>query len=548
MAAVSWCYDCGEALCERCTTYHQRMKVLMDHSILSLDEIRNRSPKAAETEELCQTHAGKIVEAFCYDHDQLCCLDCVTYDHRGCRKVKSLEETARSIKDGDTLRAVTGQLEWVEEHAKTVIKSRTNTISELDEKQDAIMSDVASLRDEIEQLLRQMEEKLKTELSKMHTALVEELKLQRQDFENMYKAADNGKKVLVVSKALGSDTELCVTAHNLRKRCEEHESSIKSESSNVYNYNYELVVNDVINEFTQNVRSVGRINILRSPSNILPAYMKDMRIEKLMDMNGRSPSDATHCWFTGGKFISRDHLVLADYRNQKLKCFNGSGVMISELGLQGKPWDLCVMKNGEVGVTMPDEACLCLVSISTEGEITLTGDTIESQTGCHGVHLHDDKLFIACSNEIRVLDTSGTLVTVYPLGDRGTRYVMAKNDTVIFTDKTGMNSRRLSENHEIGTNSSRSESRNHRFLYKDAEVRSPRGFTIDGEGNFYVCGMDSNNIHQLSGDGSLNQILLTSKDGIRNPYAIGFEPGSTKMFVTQMDCDVVLMYRLVTKW
>ncbi|OWF44193.1 probable E3 ubiquitin-protein ligase TRIM8 [Mizuhopecten yessoensis] len=532
--AMSWCYDCGEFLCEHCVTYHQRMKVLMDHTVLNTEEIRNKPHKMAETEELCQTHAGKVVEAFCYDHDHLCCLDCVTYDHRKCQKVKSLDEIACGIKESGVIKSVADKLKWVEDHTLAVINSRSNTIEELGRKQEAILSDVASLRDEIETLLQQMEEKLKEELSKMHEAIVEQLKVQSKDFEYICKAAENGKKILAVSEAMGAENEVYVTTQKLRKRCEEHDRFMKSESSRVFDYNYEFVVNDVINEFTRNVLSVGKINIMRAPNNILPAFLKDRRIEKLLEINGKCPTDSNHCWFTGGLFTSKGFLVLADYRNRRLKCFNETGDMLSSIDLRGQPWDICELANGELAFTVPDESTICLVALSKEGEITLRSETMEVGTGCHGIQLLDEALVIACSNEIRVLDRDGKLQSTRPLEDRGTRYVMANRDNVVFTDKVGITSKDLSGSHV--------------FKYRDPDLRSPRGFARDHEGNLYVCGMDSNNVHQLTKDGLLNKVLLTAKDGIRNPYAIGFQREGTTLFLTQMDCDVVLLYKLVTRW
>jgi len=76
------------------------------------------------------------------------------------------------------------------------------------------------------------------------------------------------------------------------------------------------------------------------------------------------------------------------------------------------------------------------------------------------------------------------------------------------------------------------------FRYKDSEFRSPRGVAEDGEGNIYVCGIDSNNIHQLMPDGTFVKTILDSKDDINNPYTIRFEPNSARFIVTQMDSDI----------
>ncbi|OWF36781.1 hypothetical protein KP79_PYT02870 [Mizuhopecten yessoensis] len=51
-------------------------------------------------------------------------------------------------------------------------------------------------------------------------------------------------------------------------------------------------------------------------------------------------------------------------------------------------------------------------------------------------------------------------------------------------------------------------------------VRDARGIDMDREGNIYVCGWQSNNIVQMSKDGTHVRELMTSSDGINFPWAI----------------------------
>lgn len=51
-------------------------------------------------------------------------------------------------------------------------------------------------------------------------------------------------------------------------------------------------------------------------------------------------------------------------------------------------------------------------------------------------------------------------------------------------------------------------------------VQNASGVAVDREGNVYVCGQASNNVVQVSPDGSKVRELLTSEDGINNPTDI----------------------------
>jgi hypothetical protein len=58
--ATSWCKDCGEALCEPCTNYHTRVKILMNHKVITLEEMRKQPPKISDADEFCSILPGEI--------------------------------------------------------------------------------------------------------------------------------------------------------------------------------------------------------------------------------------------------------------------------------------------------------------------------------------------------------------------------------------------------------------------------------------------------------------------------------------------------------
>ncbi|VDI18510.1 Hypothetical predicted protein [Mytilus galloprovincialis] len=96
--ASSWCKDCREALCDNCASYHTKVKMLMDHTIVTLDEMRKQPKQISDTAELYSQHGGKYVEAFCDDHDAICCVECITEKHRQCKTVRTLEQASLGIK------------------------------------------------------------------------------------------------------------------------------------------------------------------------------------------------------------------------------------------------------------------------------------------------------------------------------------------------------------------------------------------------------------------------------------------------------------------
>lgn len=532
--AVSWCRECGEALCDQCTTYHKRVKMLMDHEVLSLEDIRGHPRKIADTEEICSIHTGKNVEAICHNHDKLCCMDCVAYQHKDCKKVTPLTDAAREIKGSKAITNLIIKMKQIDNQAVSVVESRSSNVEELQNQQDAMVLRIQELKAEVIKHLDEMEEQFRQDFSIIHTALLEKLEIQSREFGFIHRAINNGQKVLNVSLSHGSNEQVYVTAHKLKKICEKHEKYIKTESRNIYHHEYNLKLNETIEEFTACINSLAKINISRLATNIVPAFMKDMVAAELGEFNGKSPSDTFHPWFTSGIFIPNGNLILADFKNKKIKCFDNDDVLVSEISLEYQPWGVALFEQNVLIFTTPDRPELRFIELKDDQGMELREDTIDVVAGCHSIQVDEKRITLACSTEVRVLLRDGQVERIIEIKDRGTRYAYrAPDGTISYTNKMTLVS--LKGNVK-------------EMQYSDKELRSPRGFTVDKETNYYICGMDSNNIHQVQPNGRLEKLLLSSKSGIRNPYAIGIDHLTNRIFVTQMDCEIVKMYRLITNW
>ncbi|VDI25499.1 Hypothetical predicted protein [Mytilus galloprovincialis] len=71
-----------------------------------------------------------------------------------------------------------------------------------------------------------------------------------------------------------------------------------------------------------------------------------------------------------------------------------------------------------------------------------------------------------------------------------------------------------------------------KFTYTNEQLSSPRGIGIDFEGNIYIAGWSSKNIHQITDDGNLIRTIPIDTFGIRRPWTIRFAPNINKFVVT----------------
>lgn len=72
------------------------------------------------------------------------------------------------------------------------------------------------------------------------------------------------------------------------------------------------------------------------------------------------------------------------------------------------------------------------------------------------------------------------------------------------------------------------------FTYNHEKLKHPYGVTTDGEGNIFINGFTSNNIHILSREGKLRRIV----GKLTNPLYIKFQNASNRFFVSSLHGNI----------
>jgi hypothetical protein len=64
------------------------------------------------------------------------------------------------------------------------------------------------------------------------------------------------------------------------------------------------------------------------------------------------------------------------------------------------------------------------------------------------------------------------------------------------------------------------------FTNSSPKLSNPRGIDVDMEGNIYIVGLSSNNIHQITSEGKHIRTISTTDFGISEPWVLRFKPNS----------------------
>jgi hypothetical protein len=68
--------------------------------------------------------------------------------------------------------------------------------------------------------------------------------------------------------------------------------------------------------------------------------------------------------------------------------------------------------------------------------------------------------------------------------------------------------------------------------------------TLDNQDNLYITGFGSDNIHRISGNRDVNEIVLTKDDGISSPSGITFNKQTNELLVINEDFTSIRIYKV----
>jgi hypothetical protein len=224
--------------------------------------------------------------------------------------------------------------------------------------------------------------------------------------------------------------------------------------------------------------------------------------------------------------LSDGRILLVDHFNRSVKLFDQSGKVEDELVLDDRPWDVTMLNDTTAAITWDNSRNIQLISV---GQYLSKHSQIQTRFVARGITASNGHLVVTCKvgeKCLKILTRYGEVVKSIStnISGRGLfgypEYVIANTDgTVFYVSDWGKEQLiAVSRDGEIV------------FRYSHWDLTWPYGVATDLQGNVYVCGYRSKNVHQLTSDGRHIRILPVG--GVHDPWTISFQPGTDNFLIT----------------
>ncbi|CAC5403114.1 unnamed protein product [Mytilus coruscus] len=241
--AFRWCSECEEALCSECTEAHRFQKITRNHHLVDISKI----PERINISYNCSKHQHLPFDYFCVDHDEICCKECLSQNHRACKNVTCIERASKNSKRSQSFIDSEKQLGFILEALKILNKSCKENDSRIQQQETNIRKQIATVKEHIIKLLESLEQLLLKQLTEMKNKNLNRLKRQEKDLVDLITSSKAEKEVMEFVKNDGSDKQTFLLIHSSKPVLDEIENKVKQVTDSFVETNDKrLVFCDVI--------------------------------------------------------------------------------------------------------------------------------------------------------------------------------------------------------------------------------------------------------------------------------------------------------------
>ncbi|XP_053384696.1 E3 ubiquitin-protein ligase TRIM71-like [Mercenaria mercenaria] len=292
-----------------------------------------------------------------------------------------------------------------------------------------------------------------------------------------------------------------------------------------------------------------------------PSFMKRSVGHQFISYSVKCQDDPFYCRICAIVILPDDRLVILDHTNTKLKVFKEDFSLAFTFGFQNKPFAMCHAYDNTVAVVLIDGRAVdkyfighsnvfnagkfptkygidALEKFGNDKKIAILFCDDKEHNRCHFFQIRD-------AEHGRILETlyleKSTGVTLKLEGAK--RMLYRGTNEIFVSEHWKLHCFDIDKNVGFCTKQSDSNYIQESWFYKSCKghfLKDVSDLATDEEGNIYVCGLESNNIHQISSDNYReNRIILNN---IKEPNSISVHSKKGYLIVGCFDDDYIHVY------
>lgn len=268
--ASKWCKECAEALCEQCVAFHKSLKYSQNHTLMEFEELRQQPIKNTLPRPPCPHHENTTLGFFCEDHKKVCCSSCVTVDHRKCSHVTTSVDAAAKYRN--KVDVLTEKLRHQNGWSARIMENRQHSMRLLDDAEAQLKSQIVSVRQQFEELLRTQEKRLLDDLKALKMQERQKYEKEVTKCEEMICTTGNALNIVKNSLQHGTDSDILMSVNSVKKEAKTCERSLTQLSKELTDILLIFTPDRMLSQVLGSLKDIGKISFSHSHVHVQPPY------------------------------------------------------------------------------------------------------------------------------------------------------------------------------------------------------------------------------------------------------------------------------------
>ncbi|XP_045204550.2 E3 ubiquitin-protein ligase TRIM71-like [Mercenaria mercenaria] len=535
LAAVKYCVDCDSHLCAECLKQHNRFDVLKSHQIVDkAAELDTPKDKAELPTQRCPTHHGKLIDMYCEDHDEVCCVACVAIYHSHCKGITYLPQAAAGYTHNttDEIAAIKDRVSQLQTRLDAFIPGKQDDTTRVNDEKESILQKIKVMKDMVVKHFDELEAQISSALDVTVNGSLEEITGDINKLEETVSALKNEVRLLEEQQR-GTNRSSLFVQIKLTTSCEKRGLSLEKMLSSKRPKTIEFNPNLKLYTFLDELKTMGEIfhNYFAGSS----ATTGECSIHGSKEKNVCDISSA--CALHDGS------ILLTDFKNETIKKELG-GFIVQSRELPGPPLGICYMDHSTVLVSLWNKMNVKAISTSN---LKATHD-LHVGKPCRGIAYNDSLMYVTCGGWTEGNEGPG-YVAVYQIIQH---YQRKESETSFESNFLKTINNQIGFPHQIATSKDGSViyiadadtgliimTKYGRVLdvFNHKDMDTPVGVCLGPKNRLFVCGGKSNNVMLLTADGHYLKTVLTEDDGVLKPMSLCYSEEKSRLVITMSKND-----------
>lgn len=260
--AAFWCPICNEGTCASCNEQHCAFALTRQHEVIDIENYKKLPEFLLSLERTCAVHDNKL-DFYCQTHNESCCLTCIPEKHKECPNVTAIEVVVKNAKFSPAFADMLQGWDDLLHNVTEFITLKKYNLKEIEHSMVAIQKEMASFRQEINELLDRLEaqalHKLENIFSKVMTAeknAIDEMSSKKSEVQLYQQQCKNVQD-------FASDRQTFLAIQHISLILSDEERKFASKIKNCNSQNIKFETNETLRSLDNKLKDFGTFRTSR---------------------------------------------------------------------------------------------------------------------------------------------------------------------------------------------------------------------------------------------------------------------------------------------